>query len=130
MKQLSPIEFERLDSHLCIAIGYHIRLTKRSHDGGVDIFAKRATDTGEDSIIVQCKHYPGNTVSAAQVRELYGVLASRQDIARAVLITSGRFSADALSFSKGKNMRLIDGTELLGLLVKYNVNVDAGPKSN
>ena len=89
-------------SDLCRAIGYHVKSTTRSRDSGVDVFAKRSTDTGEDSIIVQCKHRPNATIGVSTERELYGVLASRPDIGRTGIITSGRFSQDALAFAAGK----------------------------
>jgi len=120
---ISPLQFEELISNLCTAIGYYVRTTKRTHDGGVDLFAKRPTDAGEDSIIVQCKHYPSGVVGVPQVRELYGVLSSRQEIARAILITSGRFSQDAIAFATNKNLKLIGNTELLGLLHKYKIRL-------
>jgi superfamily II DNA or RNA helicase len=120
--KISPYDFEDLVSDLCRVIGYNVKETTRSKDGGVDIYAKRMSDTGEDSIIVQCKHRPTSAIGVSTVRELYGVLASRQDIVRAVLITSGRFSRDAKKFSEGKNLRLIAGSELLGLLIKYDVS--------
>jgi superfamily II DNA or RNA helicase len=121
--KVSPYDFEDLVSKLCRVIGYNVKGTTRSKDGGVDIYAKRMTDTGEESIIVQCKHRPTSAIGVSTIRELYGVLASKQDIARAVLITSGRFSRDAINFAEGKNLRLIAGSELMGLLIKYEVSL-------
>ncbi|MGB2909147.1 MAG: restriction endonuclease, partial [Anaerolineales bacterium] len=62
---------------------------------------------------------PNGIVGVDKVRELYGVLASKPDISRAVLITSGHFSSDASKFARGKNLNLINGDELRGILLRY-----------
>jgi SNF2 family DNA or RNA helicase len=122
LEDLSPYEFEDMISKLCREIGYAVRETKRSRDGGVDLYAKRDLVTGTESLIIQCKHYPNGVVGVEKVRELYGVLASRQDISRAVLITSGQFSSTAIDFASGKNLKLINGDELKGILIRYKIS--------
>jgi len=49
------------------------------------------------------------------VRELYGVIKA-QNAAKGIIVTSGSFSADAMSFAKGKEIELVDGTQLLTLV--------------
>jgi restriction system protein len=49
------------------------------------------------------------------VRELYGVMAARGATAGFV-VTSGTFSDDAREFAQGRNIYLVDGRKLFGLI--------------
>lgn len=49
------------------------------------------------------------------MRELYGVMAAR-GAAGGFVVTSGRFTEDAAAFAAGRNVTLVDGTKLFGLL--------------
>jgi len=49
------------------------------------------------------------------VRELYGVMAAR-GAAGGFVVTSGRFTAEAMSFAEGRNVRLVDRSKLHGLI--------------
>ena len=49
------------------------------------------------------------------VRELYGVMAAK-GATGGFVVTSGRFTEDAISFASGRNVTLVDGSKLHGLL--------------
>lgn len=98
------------------AMGFRTRVTKRTRDGGVDIEAWKEDTTGAQRVLIQCKHWPGGTVGEEQVRDLYGVLSSRQDTHRAILVTSGRFSDSARRWAQGKRIELVDGVRLRALI--------------
>ncbi len=49
------------------------------------------------------------------VRELYGVMAAK-GAAGGFVVTSGRFTEDAAGFANGRNVMLIDGPKLYGLI--------------
>ena len=57
-------------------------------------------------------HTPKNL---AMARELYGVMAAR-GAAGGFVVTSGRFTDDAIDFAQGRNVLLIDGPELHALI--------------
>jgi hypothetical protein len=71
--------------------------TRYSRDGGVDIISKE--------YVVQCKHYDGGYVGAKDVREIFGVATMKSR--KAAVITSGRFTADAMDFAKKADVALI-----------------------
>lgn len=122
LERLSPREFENLVAKLFERTGYQVRVTAASRDGGVDILAKRSGALTSESIIVQCKHYPRRTVPVSEVRALYGILRRRDDVHRAILVTSGEFSQDCYDFARGQPIDLIDGQGLLALLQKYPID--------
>ena len=119
--KISPGEFEQLVARLYERMGYEVRPTQQSRDGGVDLYAKRARDAGTEEIAVECKHYPNRTVGVVPLRALYGVVTSQPQLTRGVLVTSGSFSRDACKFVDGKRMDLIAGERLCELLTKYDL---------
>ncbi len=38
-------------------LGYITKMTKKSHDGGIDIYAKKQTATSFENVIIQCLNY-------------------------------------------------------------------------
>lgn len=80
-------------------------------DGGIDLVLAKA---GE-KFLVQCKQWKAFKVGVKVVRELYGVMAAR-GAAGGFVVTSGRFTEEAKAFASGRNIRLIDGPELLHLI--------------
>jgi len=124
LESISPIEFEALIGKLYEKMGFHIKQTPQARDKGVDIYAKRTSESGSENIAIQCKHYPKGVVGVEHARALYGVINSQQFITKGVLITSGKFSKDCKEFVEGKRIELFDGIYLRGLLEKYNVFSD------
>lgn len=61
--------------------------------------------------LVQCKHWQAVRVDVDVVRVLYGVMAAK-GAAGGFVVTSGRFTDDAIKFASGRNITLIDGPEL------------------
>jgi restriction system protein len=85
-------------------------------DGGVDLILTRGTER----FLVQCKQWRAVTI----VRELYGVMAA-QHAAGGYVVTSGRFTQDAIAFAAGRNIELVNGQALQELLSKAkNPGVD------
>lgn len=80
-------------------------------DGGVDV---RLRKEGKE-YIVQCKHWKTKRVGVAVIRELYGVMVS-SGVAGGFVVTSGEFTEEAVSFSEGKPLKLINGYGLARML--------------
>lgn len=113
---LDPFEFEHFVGELFSQMGYHHRVTKKSNDGGVDIYAKIQTPTGIDEVIIQCKHKenPSSTVDVGKVRELFGVLSDNKKLTKAIIVTNGRFTKGAIGFAERNRIEWIDGVKLQG----------------
>ncbi|MCJ7459044.1 MAG: SNF2-related protein [candidate division Zixibacteria bacterium] len=123
LTSISPPQFEELISNLYAKMGYHVKLTPQTKDRGIDIYAKRLSESGTESLAIQCKHYPNGIVGVEHVRSLYGVIHDQPSITKGVLITSGEFSKECKQFANGKRIELFDGTYLCGLLEKYNISI-------
>lgn len=83
-------------------------------DGGVDLVL---TKTGE-KFLVQCKQWKAFRVGVDVVREHYGVMAAK-GAAGGFVVTSGAFTSEAKAFTDGRNVRLVDGHKLVGLIPSY-----------
>jgi restriction system protein len=81
-------------------------------DGGVDVYLKKDGET----YFVQCKHWKTKKVGVSVVRELYGVIAAA-GVKGGFVVTSGNFTAEAVAFSKGKKLGLVDGTKLKKMIL-------------
>jgi restriction system protein len=95
-------------------------------DGGVDLVLRRPGKNGGEKFLVQCKQWRAFKVGVDVVRELYGVMAAK-GATGGFVVTSGRFTEDAISFASGRNMTLVDGPELHGLLRQAKAGIERSP---
>lgn len=93
-------------------------------DGGVDLVLSKPSQNGTEKVLVQCKHWRVLNVGVSVVRELYGVMAAR-GATGGVVVTSGRFTAEATSFASGRNVTLLDGPKLHSLLLDAQAHTGA-----
>ena len=95
-------------------------------DGGVDLVLTRPGKNGGEKFLVQCKQWRAFKVGVDVVRELYGVMAAR-GVTGGFVVTSGRFTDDAISFANGRNVKLVDGPKLHALLRQAKAGGDRSP---
>jgi restriction system protein len=95
-------------------------------DGGVDLVLTRPGKNGREKFLVQCKQWRAFKVGVDVVRELYGVMAAR-GATGGFVVTSGRFTGEAISFASGRNVTLVDGPKLHGLLRQAKAGLDRSP---
>lgn len=113
---MSWSEFEMLVGEGFRLQGYRVVETGGGGaDGGVDLVLTRPGKNGGEKFLVQCKQWRAFRVGVDVVRELYGVMAAR-GATGGFVVTSGRFSEDAIKFASGRNVALVDGPKLQGLL--------------
>ncbi|MEO6146446.1 MAG: restriction endonuclease [Sulfuriferula sp.] len=107
-------EFEMLVGEAFRRSGYTVTETGGGGaDGGVDLALRK---DGE-KFLVQCKQWKAFKVGVTTIRELYGVMAAGGAVGGFV-VTSGVFTQEAKSFAEGRNIDLIDGSELTAMIKK------------
>lgn len=119
INSLSGIEFENVCQQLIEKMGFSVETTKASGDGGIDLIAYNHEPVLSGKYIIQCKRYSGS-VGEPIIRDLYGVITSER-ANKGILMTTGHFTKSAISFAEGKQIELIDGAKLNGLLIKYGM---------
>lgn len=109
LRDLSWQEFERLLAEAFRSEGYSVEHAGGSApDGGVDLRLFRE----ERLVLVQCKHWKVWKVGVKVVRELRGVVSS-EGADGGIVVTSGKFTGEAVDFARTSGIRLVDGEELL-----------------
>ena len=107
-------EFELLVGESFRLQGYKvIKAGGAGPDGGIDLIAVKGTEKFLD----QCKQWKAFQVGVTTVRELYGVMAAN-GAAAGFVGTSGKFTEEATEFASGRNIQLIDGPRLFGLIAQ------------
>jgi restriction system protein len=107
IKQLDPVEFERFVGTLFERMGYDVEMTAKSGDEGVDLVLHKDSKLA----VVQCKRYEGS-VGQPVVRDLYGAMVHNR-AEKAYLITTGTITLPAQGWAKGKQIHLVDGSQLV-----------------
>jgi restriction system protein len=109
---MSSADFEMLVGEAFRRIGYTVQDNPTAGpDGGVDLVLRK----GGETFLVQCKQWRTRTVGVSVVRELYGVVSARR-AAGGFVVTTGRFTPDALAFAPGSAIEFIDGQRLTKMI--------------
>lgn len=110
-------------AHLLSTMGYRTRLSPEGPDGGVDIVAHKDELGFEPPIIkVQVKSTEGS-VGDPLVSALCGKVGAGEF---ALLVTLGTFTNQARTFARNRtNLRLIDGNELVDLILAHYEQLDS-----
>jgi restriction system protein len=113
-------------SKLLEIMGYRTRVSPEGTDGGIDIIAHKDELGFEPPIIkVQVKSGDGS-VGDPIVSALYGKVSSSEF---GLLVTLGSFTNQARTFERNKsNLRLIDGDELVSLILQHYEQFDSSYK--
>ncbi|WP_426349405.1 restriction endonuclease [Alloiococcus sp. CFN-8] len=120
--KLNGYEFEILMSNLFIKMGFQIETTSLTGDGGVDIILYLDKHIIGGKYLVQCKNW-ASPVGVPVIREMYGLVSSER-VNKGIIITSSTFTKEAIKFSEGKNLELVNGPTVIDLLKEYNVVSD------
>lgn len=129
LQQGTPLFFEKAVLKLLLAMGYGgkenlFEHTGKSHDGGIDGVIKQ-DPLGIQNIYIQAKRYASdNTVGSKELQSFSGALQGN-GVERGVFITTSSFTKSAKEYAQkllGKIV-LIDGQELVTLMIKYKVGI-------
>lgn len=104
--------------------GSEVRITRASRDHGVDAVIFDPDPIRGGKIVVQAKRYT-IPVDVSAVRDLYGTVMN-EGANTGILVTTSTFGPDAYAFANGKQLKLLNGSELLGLLqeVGFKFRID------
>jgi len=111
LRRLEWRRFEELCTAYYEALGLTTTQARSGTDGGADI-GLVAGGADKPSSVLQCKGWSVHTVGIKPVRELRAAMAAA-GVPQGVLVACGTFTSEAKEFSRGENIELIDGTELL-----------------
>lgn len=124
-RDLKGLALESFVVHLLECMGYHARLTP-PNEPSVDVIAHK-DHLGIEPPIIKVQVKSGdNTVTDKDVSALYGKLSTGE---YGLFITLSGYSPASRAFEQSKaNLRLIDGDELVGLILSHYEAFDAKQK--
>lgn len=114
---ISPQSFEHLVSRMLSALGYlDVRVTRFSHDGGVDLTAVRedvsdGLSKERRQYIIQCKRHRDN-IGPQQIEEFITTLRQRPS-AYGLFITTSLYTSEARAAVGVYRVKLLDRNDLL-----------------
>jgi restriction system protein len=97
--------------------GVEVNVTRASRDRGVDAILFDPDPLRGGKYVLQAKRYT-RTVDVSAVRDLYGTVMN-EGANRGILITTASFGPDAYEFIKDKPLSLVDGPNLLQMLLRH-----------
>lgn len=124
LHESNPYYFEKIVLVLFKKMGYgDFEETAKSGDGGIDGIINQ-DQLGIDKIYIQAKRYsPDNKVREPQIRNFIGAMS--RDVGKGIFVTTSFFDKYAVKKAKDASHKiiLIDGDQLVALMIKYNVGV-------
>lgn len=106
MYEFTPRQFEEMVCELFEKQGFHVSLTKQTHDGGKDLIVLRKDYLGECCVYMDCKKYrPDRPVGVGLVRELYGAVEADK-VTAGRIVTTSYFSKEAIEFTETVRYRM------------------------
>jgi len=107
LQAMSGTEFEEHVAHIFRGDGYEVTFTEVTGDHGIDLLLRR----DGRMFAVQCKRWKGS-VGEPEIRDFYGSLIAI-GAEHGYFVTTGNFTAQAVSFAANKPIRLIDTDALM-----------------
>lgn len=105
MYQLSGMEFEDVIAELYNKLGYDVKQTKRTRDGGKDIIIRKPDLLGDFIYYVECKKYAAERhIGLGIVKSLVGTV-NTDRVNGGIVATTSFFSRDAKKFVLENNLQ-------------------------
>ena len=108
---LSWFQFEQLIAAGFRQKGFSTELTAEGADEGIDIVLRER----DNVLLVQCKHWAGQSVGVNIARELFGVMHAKS-ARKAILATSGRLTPEARRFCDENSIYCVDADSVLSFV--------------
>lgn len=127
INNMSPAKFEQFSRALLTEMGVKFteKSIKISNDGGINGYGyhRDEDDFRTTRVVIQCKRYNSGKVREPEINQFLGAM-SKFQADYGVFITNNLFTEQARqAASEGKPITLIDGSELIKLVMKYELYI-------
>ena len=125
--KMSPKKFEAFSRALLNKMGVEFteKGTKISNDGGIDGYGYHTdiNDFRTTRVVIQCKRYNTSPVTEPELNQFLGAM-NKFKADYGVFVTNGRFTNAARQAAReGSPITLIDGNDLVRLVVRYELHI-------
>lgn len=111
LKRMHPFKFEDYVAKLYKNMGYSVKQTKRTGDGGKDIVATKNGQT----YFVECKRY-SDPINVHKMRDFVGACVLGSKDVKGIYVTTSSFTNDAKSAANRIGIQMIDGNKLMSMI--------------
>lgn len=111
--KLSDYEFEKFCAEVLNRLGYKVKVTRKTNDGGKDLIG---INPNNQKLFDECKQWNTN-VGRPYLQKLKGAMCDA-NVNYGIFITTSGFSKPALEYASRNNIKCIDRTELNKLIAK------------
>jgi len=121
LTKVDPYYFEKIILKLLKQMGYgEFETTPKSNDGGIDGIISQ-DPLGLDKVYIQAKRFNKSQVRELEIRNFIGAMSS--DVEKGIFVTTSTFEKSAIEKAQNDNHKivLIDGNQLIELMIKYNI---------
>lgn len=125
--KMTPKKFEAFSRALLNRMG--VEFTEKgvqiSNDGGIDGYGYHtdSNDFRTTRVVIQCKRYNAGPVTEPEINQFLGAM-NKNKADYGVFITNGRFTNAARQAAReGSPITLIDGNDLVKLVIKYELYI-------
>lgn len=117
MKELNDAEFEKLIALIFKERGYAVSEKRDKDDHAVDV----VLEMNDEITLVQYKHWRQHHVDVNAIEDLYNAM-DKESARHGIIITSGVFTTEALDYSLGKALMLINGIDLSEMIDVFSAS--------
>lgn len=111
IKSMDPYKFEAYVAAIYRKLGYSVRQTKRSGDGGKDLIMHKDNET----YFVECKRYKSN-IGSNKMRDFIGACDLAGTGVKGIYVTTSNFTNEAQKAARMRGIELVNGDKLMYLL--------------
>lgn len=111
IKSMDPYKFEAYVASIYRELGYSVRQTKRSGDGGKDLIMHKDNET----YFVECKRYKSN-IGSSKMRDFIGACDLAGTGVKGIYVTTSNFTNEAQKAARMRGIELVNGDRLMYLL--------------
>ncbi|WP_262178357.1 PQQ-binding-like beta-propeller repeat protein [Haloarcula laminariae] len=112
---LTPEEFENFVAQVWSERGWTANVTQMSGDSGIDIVATKESPFQQKQLIQAKRYGPDTAVSSPDIQQYASLRQQENNVDSVVVVTSSRFSKQAVQLAEKLNVKLVSGEELYEL---------------
>lgn len=118
LQNMDPYEFEQFVGDLWTYLDWNTRVVGKPGDRGIDVIA--TTENGEKQPIQAKRYGPHTTVGSPEVQQYASLRLQEDNVDQVTIVTTGSFSNQARDLAPDLDVLLIDGDELLGMVLELD----------
>lgn len=123
-------EFEQLVADLLVELGFKLEKAQLSRDSGFDFAADLVVEDPFGAMkrelwLVEVKRYKSERVNLQSLRQMFGYMVTIPGVHKGLVVINSQLTSVAtdylseMSETSGRELRVIDGAELRGLLLRH-----------